>query len=89
MFFSVPFPPFIGCEVLKTVLRSVSETSDASFEELVVIQEKQDAASESIPHLAAREEADRLSALDALAARSGITATKQVNTKFCFEIYYI
>ncbi|KAJ2952675.1 hypothetical protein O0L34_g7014 [Tuta absoluta] len=61
---------------------STSETSDASFEELVVIQEKQDSASESIPHLAAREEADRLSALDALAVRSGITVAKQVASYF-------
>lgn len=64
----------------------VSDTSDASFEELVVIQEKQDAASESVPHLAAREEADRLSALDALAARSGITVAKQVIADFSSKI---
>lgn len=56
---------------------SVSGISDASFEELVVIQEKQENIPESA-HLAAREEADRLSALDALAVRSGLTLAKQV-----------
>ncbi|XP_049866892.1 spatacsin [Pectinophora gossypiella] len=61
---------------------SISETSDASFEELVVIQEKQDPSTEGVPHLAAREEADRLSALDALAVRSGITVAKQVASYF-------
>lgn len=49
-----------------------------------MIQEKQDVAAESVPHLAAREEADRLSALDALAARSGITVAKQVIAEFTF-----
>lgn len=56
---------------------SVSGVSDASFEELVVIQEKQENVPES-SHLAAREEADRLSALDALAIRSGLMLAKQV-----------
>lgn len=55
----------------------VSGISDASFEELVVIQEKQENAPES-SHLAVREEADRLSALDALAVRSGLSLAKQV-----------
>lgn len=43
----------------------------------MVIQEKQENVPESA-HLAAREEADRLSALDALAVRSGLTVAKQV-----------
>ncbi|XP_075969703.1 spatacsin [Anticarsia gemmatalis] len=60
---------------------SISGISDASFEELVVIQEKQENAPES-SHLAAREEADRLSALDALAVRSGLTLAKQVASYF-------
>ncbi|KAL4705762.1 hypothetical protein ACJJTC_006543 [Scirpophaga incertulas] len=60
---------------------TVSGASDASFEELVVIQEKQDNVPES-SHLAAREEADRLSALDALAVRSGLTLVKQVASYF-------
>ncbi|CAG9783834.1 unnamed protein product [Diatraea saccharalis] len=60
---------------------SISGTSDLSFEELVVIQEKQDNVPESV-HLAAREEADRLSALDALAVRSGLTLAKQVASYF-------
>lgn len=55
----------------------MSEISETSFEELVVIQEKQENVPES-SHLAAREEADRLSALDALAVRSGLTIAKQV-----------
>lgn len=57
---------------------SSSETSDASFEELVVISEKQDNAVESATHLAGREDADRLSALEALAARSGSSIVKQI-----------
>lgn len=60
---------------------SISGISDASFEELVVIQEKQENVPESV-HLAVREEADRLSALDALAVRSGITLAKQVTSYF-------
>ncbi|XP_026744645.1 spatacsin [Trichoplusia ni] len=60
---------------------SISGISDASFEELVVIQEKQENIPESA-HLAAREEADRLSALDALAVRSGLTLAKQVASYF-------
>ncbi|XP_028159191.1 spatacsin isoform X2 [Ostrinia furnacalis] len=60
---------------------TISGTSDASFEELVVIQEKQDNVPESA-HLAAREEADRLSALDALAVRSGLSLAKQVASYF-------
>lgn len=55
---------------------SVSETSETSFEELVVIQERQEAG--SVPQLAAREDADRLAALDALAVRSGLSLAKQV-----------
>lgn len=42
-----------------------------------MIQEKQENAPES-SHLAVREEADRLSALDALAVRSGLSLAKQV-----------
>ncbi|XP_047512277.1 spatacsin [Pieris napi] len=59
---------------------SVSETSEMSFEELVVIQERQDEG--SLPHLAVREEADRLSALDALAVKSGLTVVKQIANYF-------
>ncbi|CAK1545304.1 unnamed protein product [Leptosia nina] len=59
---------------------SVSETSDTSFEELVVIQERQDDG--SIPHLAVREEADRLAALDALAVKSGLSIVKQIANYF-------
>lgn len=58
-------------------LLAVSGISDVSFEELVVIQEKHENVPES-SHLAAREEADRLAALDALAVRSGLTIAKQV-----------
>lgn len=62
----------------------MSEASETSFEELVVIQERQDG--DAIPHLAVREEADRLSALEALAVKSGLTVAKQVclqvNIKF-------
>lgn len=60
---------------------SLSGISDASFEELVVIQEKSEIVPEGA-HLAAREEADRLSALDALAVRSGLTLVKQVASYF-------
>lgn len=42
-----------------------------------MIQEKQENVPDS-SHLAVREEADRLSALDALAVRSGLTIAKQV-----------
>ncbi|XP_046964656.1 spatacsin isoform X3 [Vanessa cardui] len=59
---------------------TVSEASETSFEELVVIQERQDG--ESVPHLAVREEADRLSALDALAVKSGLSVAKQVANYF-------
>lgn len=55
-----------------------SEASDVSFEELVVITEKQDNAAETATHLAGREDADRLAALEALAARSGLAVVKQV-----------
>ncbi|VVC97086.1 unnamed protein product [Leptidea sinapis] len=60
-------------EVTRTCLRlaeaaTVSETSVASFEELVVIQERQDEGS----HLAAREDADRLTTLDALSVKTGL-----------------
>ncbi|RVE48988.1 hypothetical protein evm_006346 [Chilo suppressalis] len=61
---------------------TISGTSDVSFEELVVIQEKQDINIPESAHLAAREEADRLSALDALAVRSGLTLAKQVASYF-------
>ncbi|XP_059057063.1 uncharacterized protein LOC131850735 [Achroia grisella] len=60
---------------------TVSGTSDASFEELVVIQEKPDSSPES-SHLAAREEADRLAALDALALRSALVLAKQIASYF-------
>ncbi|KAG6442693.1 spatacsin [Manduca sexta] len=70
----------IASPILQNKL-SVSGVSDASFEELVVIQEKQDNVPES-SHLAAREEADRLSALDALAVRSGLALVKQVASYF-------
>ncbi|KAJ8725713.1 hypothetical protein PYW08_003896 [Mythimna loreyi] len=70
----------ISSPVLQNKL-SISGISDASFEELVVIQEKQENVPESA-HLAAREEADRLSALDALAVRSGLTLAKQVASYF-------
>ncbi|XP_047021762.1 spatacsin isoform X1 [Helicoverpa zea] len=71
----------ISSPVLQSKL-SISGISDASFEELVVIQgEKQENVPESA-HLAAREEADRLSALDALAVRSGLTVAKQVASYF-------
>ncbi|XP_034840760.1 spatacsin [Maniola hyperantus] len=59
---------------------TVSEASETSFEELVVIQERQDG--DSVPHLAAREEADRLSALEALAVRSGLSVAKQIASYF-------
>ncbi|XP_045491000.1 spatacsin [Colias croceus] len=59
---------------------SLSETSDASFEELVVIQERQDG--DGVPQFAVRQEADRLSALDALAVRSGLAVAKQVANYF-------
>ncbi|XP_068629577.1 spatacsin isoform X2 [Battus philenor] len=61
---------------------TVSENSETSFEELVVIQERQDITSVGIPHLAAREEADRLSVLDALAVRSGLSLAKQIASYF-------
>ncbi|KAJ0180601.1 hypothetical protein K1T71_004005 [Dendrolimus kikuchii] len=70
----------ISSPVLQNKL-SLSGISDVSFEELVVIQEKQENVPESV-HLAAREEADRLSALDALAMRSGLTLPKQVASYF-------
>lgn len=70
----------ISSPVLQNKL-SISGVSDASFEELVVIQEKQMNAPDS-SHLAAREEADRLSALDALAVRSGLSLAKQVASYF-------
>ncbi|XP_013195896.1 spatacsin [Amyelois transitella] len=60
---------------------TVSGTSDTSFEELVVIQEKQDNVPESC-HLAAREEADRLAALDALGVRSSLALAKQIASYF-------
>ncbi|XP_045785776.1 spatacsin [Maniola jurtina] len=59
---------------------TVSEASETSFEELVVIQERQDG--DGVPHLAAREEADRLSALEALAVRSGLSVAKQIASYF-------
>ncbi|CAG4989155.1 unnamed protein product [Parnassius apollo] len=61
---------------------TVSETSETSFEELVVIQERQDIASVGVPQLAAREEADRLAVLDALAIRSGLSLVKQIGSYF-------
>ncbi|XP_052737622.1 spatacsin isoform X2 [Bicyclus anynana] len=63
-----------------TLQNKLTEASETSFEELVVIQERQDG--ESVPHLAAREEADRLSALEALAVRSGISVAKQITNYF-------
>ncbi|XP_052757536.1 uncharacterized protein LOC113517240 [Galleria mellonella] len=60
---------------------TVSGTSETSFEELVIIQEKPDSAPES-SHLAAREEADRLAALDALALRSSLALAKQIASYF-------
>ncbi|KPI91567.1 Spatacsin [Papilio xuthus] len=59
---------------------TVSETSETSFEELVVIQERQEAG--AVPQLAAREDADRLAALDALAVRSGLSLAKQIASYF-------
>ncbi|KAM3963039.1 LOW QUALITY PROTEIN: spatacsin [Aphomia sociella] len=56
---------------------SVSGTSEASFEELVVIQEPPEGS-----HLAAREEADRLAALDALAVRAGLALAKLIASYF-------
>ncbi|KAG7307274.1 hypothetical protein JYU34_007437 [Plutella xylostella] len=63
-------------------LQNKLTVSDTSFEELVIIQEKQDNAPENASHLAAREDADRLSALEALAARSGLVIAKQVANYF-------
>ncbi|XP_050680736.1 spatacsin isoform X2 [Leptidea sinapis] len=57
-----------------TLQNKLSETSVASFEELVVIQERQDEGS----HLAAREDADRLTTLDALSVKTGLAIVKQV-----------
>ncbi|XP_061711592.1 spatacsin [Cydia pomonella] len=56
---------------------TTSGISDASFEELVIIQEKQENTTEGC-QLAAREEADRLTALEALAARSGLSIAKHI-----------
>lgn len=50
----------------------------------MLIQERQDNMPENASHLAVREDADRLSALEALAARSGLLLAKQVAN--CFRI---
>ncbi|CAH2086346.1 unnamed protein product [Euphydryas editha] len=63
-----------------TLQNKLTEASETSFEELVVIQERQDG--ESVSHLAVREEADRLSALEALAVKSGLSVAKQVANYF-------
>lgn len=42
---------------------------------MVVVPDRQDG---EVPHLAVREEVDRLSTLEALAVRSGLTVAKQV-----------
>ncbi|GBP24773.1 Spatacsin [Eumeta japonica] len=60
------------------IQQKFSETSDTSYEELVVITERQEVVQDSSTHLAVREDADRLSALEALAARSSLTLIKQV-----------
>ncbi|XP_032513867.2 spatacsin isoform X2 [Danaus plexippus] len=58
---------------------NVSEASETSFEELVVVPDRQDG---EVPHLAVREEVDRLSTLEALAVRSGLTVAKQITNYF-------
>ncbi|XP_053623631.1 uncharacterized protein LOC128682796 [Plodia interpunctella] len=69
----------ISSPVLQNKL-SASDTSDTSFEELVVIQEKQHGAHAAA--LCAREEADRLAALDALAVRCALPLAKQIASYF-------
>lgn len=61
---------------------SDSETSNASFEELVVITLKADDMTEATTQLARREEADRLSAIEALAARGGSQVAKEISSLY-------
>ncbi|CAH2073718.1 unnamed protein product, partial [Iphiclides podalirius] len=79
--------PYELPQELRLVISSPSSqnkltVSDTSFEELVVIQERQDMQPVAVPQLAVREEADRLAALDALAVRSGLSLAKQIASYF-------
>lgn len=55
-----------------------SQCSDNSFEELVLIPDKQEGAAENNSHVVGRPEADCLSSLETLASKSGLRMVKQV-----------